>query len=103
MARLLSDWGYSVSACESFIDAVEVCKIRKPDVLISDFHLGEGKNGLETVLHIREKFNSEIPVLLITADTDLMIDTQIPRFILTHKPVRPARLRLMINHLIKQT
>ncbi len=67
---------------------------RPPDVLICDYRLRDNENGIGVVEAIRNEFNTEIPALLITGDTD---PDQIRRITasglaILHKPLREDEL-----------
>ena len=40
-----------------------------PDLLITDYHLRNGETGLETICEIRDRFDTNIPVILLSGDT----------------------------------
>jgi DNA-binding response OmpR family regulator len=40
-----------------------------PDLLITDFHLRSGETGLQVISKVRERFGSNIPVILLSGDT----------------------------------
>jgi CheY-like chemotaxis protein len=69
---LLAQWNCSVIAATSGQDALRQLadSLRPPDVLICDYRLRDNENGVGVVEAIRNEFNTEIPALLITGDTD---------------------------------
>ncbi|MEJ1963355.1 MAG: response regulator [Gammaproteobacteria bacterium] len=93
---LLRQWNCSVVAATSGRDALRqlASSIRPPDVLICDYRLRDGENGVSVAAALRHEFNTDIPALLITGDTD---PEQI-RIIATsglavlHKPLREDEL-----------
>ena len=60
-----------------------------PDVVVSDYRLGQGATGFDAIAKVRAKLGADLPAILITGDTDpnllrIMADRGI---IVLHKPV----------------
>ncbi|MBK1678570.1 hybrid sensor histidine kinase/response regulator, partial [Rhodospirillum rubrum] len=66
-----------------------------PDVIVSDFRLGEGENGVEAVRLVRDHFAQAVPALLLTGDTapQRLREADASGLPLLHKPVKPEVLR----------
>jgi CheY-like chemotaxis protein len=73
-----------------------------PDMIISDYRLREGENGLETIHRLRQVMRRQVPACLISGDTDpeLAHQAKLAGLTLLHKPVRLAKLRSLIQRLI---
>ena len=73
-----------------------------PDVIVSDYRLPEGVNGMEAISQIRTEVGSNIPACLISGDTDpgLMLAARGAGLTLLHKPVQPAKLRSFLRRLV---
>lgn len=104
MLTLLTDWGYEVLAAESADDAIQrlaACSIR-PDLLICDLRLREGKNGIDAIETLRTEYNENIPAMLITGDTAAtrLLEAQASKLPVLHKPVPSGKLRAAILQLI---
>ncbi len=69
---LLAQWNCSVVAATSGHDALRQLadSLRPPDVLICDYRLRDNETGIGVVEAIRNEFNTEIPALLVSGDTD---------------------------------
>jgi signal transduction histidine kinase/CheY-like chemotaxis protein len=69
---LLKQWNCTVIAATSGRDALRqlATSTRPPDVLICDYRLRDGENGVAVAAALRNEFNADIPALLITGDTD---------------------------------
>jgi CheY-like chemotaxis protein len=76
---------------------------RPPDVLICDYRLRDDENGVSVVAALRDEFNSDIPALLITGDTDPAQIRAIAASGLAalHKPLREDELNAAICALCK--
>jgi CheY-like chemotaxis protein len=72
-----------------------------PDVVLSDFRLGEERNGLDVIAMVRAHSGREIPACLMSGDTDVALIQAAKEAGLTllHKPVRPAKLRSLLRRL----
>ena len=49
-------------------EAIELCKLNKPDVILMDIHLEGDINGIETSKKIHKLYN--IPVIFVTSDIE---------------------------------
>ena len=70
-----------------------------PDLIISDYRLSDGQNGIEAIEKLREAFNLSIPAFLISGDTapERLREARASGYHLLHKPVRPRALRAMLG------
>jgi signal transduction histidine kinase/integral membrane sensor domain MASE1/CheY-like chemotaxis protein len=102
---LLGKWGYSVVTAAS--DEAALIRLaqrdQRPDLIISDFHLANGKTGIEAIERIDAAFRASIPAILISGDTapERLRDARDKGYILLHKPVDPMRLRAVMHQLFK--
>lgn len=102
LQRLLEKWGCNVKAYEApdvAIDDLQHNKTTIPDLVITDYRLGNEKNGIETIRYLHRHIDSSIEAILITGDTGIeeIQDTQESGFVVLHKPVKPAKLRKAIQ------
>jgi len=104
MHSLLAGWGHRVVVAGSGAEmlALAAASTRRPDLIICDYRLRAGENGIDVVERLRAEFNADIPALLITGDTApaRLLEAQGSGLALLHKPVANARLRAAIGHLI---
>lgn len=103
LVSLLESWGCVVRACEGLSMALRQLEQGPvPDVIVSDYRLRDGENGLETIRQLRAAAaGRQIPACLMSGDTDPNL-IQVARdasLTLLHKPVRPAKLRSLIRRL----
>jgi two-component system, sensor histidine kinase len=104
MATLLASWGHGVVAAGSgdeMLAELAQCPAR-PDLIICDYRLRGGENGIEVVERLRSEYNETIPAMLITGDTaaDRIMEAQASGLLLLHKPVSNSKLRAAIANLI---
>jgi CheY-like chemotaxis protein len=74
----------------------------RPDLIISDFRLRDGEDGIAAIELLRSEYNEAIPAMLITGDTapDRLREAQASGLLLLHKPVPNSRLRAAIVNLM---
>lgn len=103
MQALLSSWGHSVVAAGSGDEMVAriAALSRRPDLIISDYRLRGGENGLDTIRRVRGEFADDVPAILITGDTapDRLREATASGCFLMHKPISNGRLRAAIMNL----
>jgi CheY-like chemotaxis protein len=102
---LLGKWGYSTVTTAS--DEAALIQLtereQRPDLIISDYHLANGKTGIEAIERINAAFGASIPAILISGDTapERLRDAKDKGYILLHKPVDPMRLRAVMHQLFR--
>ena len=100
---LLRGWGAeiasfdSVAASAAWAAASDPEQV-KPDLLIVDYRLEEGMNGVDAITALRSRFGASVPAILVTGSTMTghEKDAQLHDFHLLIKPVVPNKLRAMI-------
>ena len=105
MAELLSAWGLEYAAAanaEALIADLRSAGLQ-PDVILSDYRLRGGHTGIEAIAAVRAAFGSAIPAALLTGDTgpEAMQAISASGLPLLHKPLKPAKLRALISHLLQ--
>ena len=104
MAGLLRSWGCQVvAASSSAAIAGSAVPGRRPDLVISDYHLPNDKSGVDVIEQLRRGYRCRIPGLLITGDTtpERLRESRTLGYQLLLKPVDPMRLRATVNQLLK--
>lgn len=101
MRQLLEGWGcrvhtlsgsHDIGTPDGPVDDV-------PDVILADYHLDFGENGLDLVQSLRDRYGAQIPAVLITADRTIEVrktadELDIP---VISKPIKPAALRSVLR------
>lgn len=101
---LLRVSGYRVASAGSLEEAAGIAATDpSADILVTDFHLPNGRTGLNVIEHIRAIVGRDLPVVLTTGDTsidrsDLPPDSRL-RF--TTKPVNTNHLLFLIEELLR--
>lgn len=104
MRTLLETWGCRVVTALSEEDlARQVDNFHaESDLLIVDYHLDDGVNGVDAVASINARRGTPLPALMITANYSNELKQQVRELghTLMHKPVRPMKLKTALCHLI---
>jgi len=103
LTGLLRGWGLRVMPARGLQQARDqVSEGGVPGVIISDYRLQDGPDGIEVVQQLRAAWGAHIPACLMSGDTDasLMQAAQAAGLTLLHKPVRPAKLRSLLRRLL---
>jgi signal transduction histidine kinase/CheY-like chemotaxis protein len=102
---VLKSWGCSVVTASSESEALAALTEheRPPDLIISDYRLGDGKTGFELIERLRNTFGASIPAFLISGDTapERLRESSTSGYYLLHKPVLPITLRSVVSQLLK--
>ncbi len=100
---LLKGWGArvesfdSVAASRAWAQRSDPALVR-PDLLIVDYRLEDGLNGVDAIQALRSRFGAATPAILVTGSTMTGHDKEAQEhdFHLLIKPVVPNKLRAMI-------
>lgn len=103
LKQLLKSWGCEVRDWSNLDDAQQHAAAYGDgvDLIISDFQLEPERNGLEAIAALRQALGTGVPALLITGAQEPELIEQIERSHIPflRKPVRPAKLRAMVQAL----
>jgi CheY-like chemotaxis protein len=91
-----------VIAVESDQDAVAKLA-SKPNLIISDYRLRNGRTGIDAIAHLRRAFDADIPAFLISGDIlpERLQDAQKSGYQLLHKPLAPMSLRAIMSKFLQ--
>ncbi|MFC0120210.1 PAS-domain containing protein [Pseudoalteromonas xiamenensis] len=101
MATLLQKWHCQYTLFSSVQSAIDFGKQHKaPDVMLVDYQLGESCDGVTLIKTLREIWQHEVPAILITAVRDPELKTHVKTQGIHYlsKPVKPAKLKALLNH-----
>lgn len=100
---LLAAWGCRVCAAVGLTAAVNAVQMGfAPQVIVSDYRLGDAENGLMAIARLRILAGGDVTACLMSGDTDggLMQAAREAGLILLNKPVRPAKLRAFLRRAV---
>ena len=100
MNHLLRGWGCIATTAPNLEEAHKLLEqAGAPDVIIADYHLDDGSDGLTLIAALRADFGVAVPAILITADRTPEIRAQAmdADVQVLNKPVKPAALRALLS------
>ncbi|MEO8118138.1 MAG: ATP-binding protein [Rhodoferax sp.] len=100
LVSLLESWGCVVGPAEGLSTALQQLESGLvPDVIVSDYRLRDGENGIAVISQLRLTAGRPITACLMSGDTDpiLMQAAREAGLTLLPKPVRPAKVRSLIR------
>lgn len=105
MNKLLTNWGYNLTiatSIEQLRSKVDTAT-DNVDLLIVDYHLDDGVNGLDVAKTISVDRANPLPTLMITANYSEELKNQVKDngMLLLHKPVKPMKLKTSMHYLLK--
>jgi signal transduction histidine kinase/CheY-like chemotaxis protein len=104
LAGLMEQWGCTVITAASGDQALAALtqQARRPDAVLCDYRLPADETGSDVIRRLRERVGADLPAALITGDTspERLREARESGIPLLHKPVQPARLRALLEHLV---
>ncbi|WP_207916320.1 PAS domain-containing hybrid sensor histidine kinase/response regulator [Lysobacter sp. N42] len=99
LSSLLEDWGAVVTSCHSPEEADRL--EQAPELMLIDYHLDDGRVGVEVIEAVRRRFNKDIPAIVNTADPNEGVREEVVRAKAQFlpKPVKQAALKRLIKRL----
>ena len=100
----LKDEGHRAIAAPDGIAALELVArgTVRPDLILADYNLPNGMDGLQVIAKLREKLHRQIPVIILTGDisTDTLRDIARHDCVQLNKPVKLKDLAQVIQRLL---
>ncbi len=99
---LLRVEGYRVTAVASLADAVRAATEAAPELLVTDYHLGNGELGTQVIAALRERVGADLRIILLTGDTSAVIKEMRsdPNLRIMSKPVDAEELLRLLSALL---
>ena len=100
---LLQRWGCSVETAASGGAALSAGRA-SPDLVLCDLRLGEGGSGFDVLDRLKARWGTSLHGIIVTADAspERSADAHARGYPLLHKPVRPAKLRALVEQLLRE-
>ncbi len=106
LSVLLKGWGMHALGAANAAQALEAEAGNpvQPDLIIADYRLEGSGTGVEAIAVLRRRWG-DLPAIIVTADhaPDVQQEVSAAGLHLLHKPVRPARLRSLITHVLQKS
>ncbi|MEH8200846.1 PAS domain-containing hybrid sensor histidine kinase/response regulator [Aeromonas veronii] len=103
MSSLLGRWGCEVRCAVDLAEAEALLADGfMPRLVLSDYHLDDGKTGLEALAALQRVCGDELGGIIISADRKSELQAQIREggYGYISKPVKPLKLRALMNSLL---
>ncbi|PZW40807.1 two-component system CheB/CheR fusion protein [Humitalea rosea] len=104
LERLLEDEGHVVGTAPDGTAALELIAqgTISPDLILADYNLPNGPNGIRLATRLREKLREQIPVIILTGDISTMTLREIAHYdcVQLNKPVKPIELAQVVQRLL---
>ena len=105
MQALLEGWRCRVltaSGVGQALDRLAAAEVGPPQVVVADYHLDDDRTGVQAVVEIRQRLGCEMPAVFLTADRsdEVLAEVKAIGGHLLNKPLKPARLRSLLGHLL---
>jgi CheY-like chemotaxis protein len=100
MDTLLGRWGCDVRTATDLVTTLQsIDESWLPDVILSDYRLDHGRTGLEVLQQCRLRLGDSFEGVIISADRtqDMLDGIQSNGFSFIPKPVKPLKLRAILN------
>jgi PAS domain S-box-containing protein len=100
---LLRAEGYQVAVAGTLAEALAIARTQRPDVVVTDYHLGSGETGLQVIAGLRDVAGHRVPAIVITGDTSSAMKElgRDPTLRLVSKPVHPDEFLAIVGDLAK--
>ncbi len=104
ISTIMEDWHCVCLTAPSLGNARESLRTHsfEPDLILSDYRLGQGVTGIDAIETIRADLQRDIPAVLMSGDTDpaLVKSIRDQHYYLIHKPVKAMHLRKTMRMLL---
>jgi CheY-like chemotaxis protein/anti-sigma regulatory factor (Ser/Thr protein kinase) len=106
MRVLLEGWGAQVIAAptqKSLLGEISKAGV-VPDVIIADYHLDDGHNGLDVIAAMRSRLSPKMFAILATADRSAPLRAAAANadIHILNKPLKPAALRALLSNVSQE-
>ena len=100
----LKDEGHRAAAAPDGVAALELVArgTIRPDLILADYNLPNGMDGLQVAAKLREELHRQIPVIILTGDisTGTLRDIALQDCVQLNKPVKLKELTQVIQRLL---
>jgi two-component system CheB/CheR fusion protein len=107
LALFLANEGHSVSTAADGMVALELVRHapQPPDLILADYNLPNGLNGLQVTTRLREMVQRQVPVVILTGEisTRTLREIAMGNCVYLSKPVKVDELNEVIQRLLPQS
>jgi signal transduction histidine kinase/CheY-like chemotaxis protein len=100
---LLQRWGCSVETAASGGEALAAGR-GSSELVLCDLRLGDDESGFDVLDRLKARWGTSLQGVIVTADAsaERIADAHARGYPLLHKPVRPAKLRALVEQLLRE-
>jgi len=106
MELILKDEGHVTAVAPDGVAALDLVArgTIRPDLILADFNLPNGMNGLQVAAKLREKLQRDVPVIILTGDisTSTLRDIAQQKYLQLNKPIKLKELMHAIQGLLPE-
>ena len=102
MQGLLTQWGCDVVGAKDGDEALERARARCPQVVLCDLSLADAESGISVLARLRDVCGSGLACAFVTGESapERVAEARSTTYPIIFKPVTPARLRAILEHLV---
>ena len=101
---VLTEDGHRVATAHDGVAAINMVArgVFHPDLVLADYNLPKGMNGVELTDRLREGLGGDVPIVILTGDisASTLRDVSSRHYVQLNKPVTPAELTAVIRRLL---
>ncbi len=103
---VIKEEGHRVVTAPDGVAALELVArgTERPDLMLADYNLPNGMDGLQLTAKLRERLHREVPVIVLTGDisTGTLRDIALQNCVQLNKPVKSKELTQAIQHCLRR-
>ena len=99
---LLVQWGCDVVSAKSGDEALECVLARCPKVILCDLSLADAESGITVLARLHDVCGSGVSCAFVTGESapERIAEARATKYPIIFKPLTPARLRAILEHLV---
>ncbi|MFT2090443.1 PAS-domain containing protein [Paraglaciecola sp. 2405UD69-4] len=99
ISTLFKKWNIQNHCVQTTQQALEIADTFSPNALLIDYQLSTSENGLQLIKNLRDKMGKALPAILVTANQEQTLLEQCKKQNVEYlsKPIKPAKLRALLN------
>jgi two-component system CheB/CheR fusion protein len=105
LEMLLKAEGHHPAVAADGVAALDLLEhgMLRPDMILADYNLPGGMDGLQIAAKLRERLHREIPVVMLTGDitTTTLRTIALSKCVQINKPVKPDELTSVVQNLLR--
>ena len=100
---LLEVEGHDVTRATCAEDALVAAERSRPDIVVSDYHIGGRRTGLDLLYELRARLGESLPTVLVTGDTSSSVVDKLASVDSCHLLTKPVDPDTLLNLIQKST